>query len=121
MAFDIFKPEEQIQMPVLDTAVVSVIIAEGIKAGAIVDLHSCVEHVNANIDPDIGGNEVQDMFKAVLAEAKKMNSAADAAVLLDQTIDDGVYFTYADIEAFKIKQYGSVEEWKVAVSPEEVV
>jgi hypothetical protein len=117
MTLDIIKPVPKTEQPDISGIDLGVIIAEGVNSGDIEDLHSCVEFVNTKIDPDIGGNEVQGMFKKVVKEAKDMSSKADRLAREGKSVTEieaeltGNNFTYGDIEAMKIEVYGSVENW----------
>jgi hypothetical protein len=122
MTLDIIKPVPKTEQPDISGIDLGAIIAEGVNSGDIEDLHSCVEFVNTKIDPDIGGNEVQGMFKKVVKEAKDMSSKADRLAREGKTVTEitGEYFTFDDIKQMKIEVYGTVTEWKNAMTADEV-
>jgi hypothetical protein len=126
MTLDIIKPVPKTEQPDISGIDLGAIIAEGVNSGDIEDLHSCVEFVNTKIDPDIGGNEVQGMFKKVVKEAKDMSSKADSMARNGATVTKmsaeitGEYFTFDDIKAMKVEVYGSTTEWKNAMTADEV-
>ncbi|RSD36519.1 MAG: hypothetical protein CI952_36 [Methanohalophilus sp.] len=126
MTLDIIKPVPKTEQPDISGIDLGVIIAEGVNSGDIKDLHSCVEFVNSKIDPDIGGNEVQGTFKKVVKEAKDMSSKADSMARNGATVTEmaaeitGDYFTFDDIKQMKIEVYGTVTEWKNAMTTDEV-
>jgi hypothetical protein len=126
MTLDIIKPVPKTEQPDISGIDLGAIIAEGVNSGDIEDLHSCVEFVNTKIDPDIGGNEVQGMFKKVVKEAKDMSSKADRLAREGKTVTEmskevmGEYFTFDDIKAMKVEVYGSTTEWKNAMTADEV-
>jgi len=126
MTLDIIKPVPKTEQPDISGIDLGAIIAEGVNTGDITNLHSCVEFVNTKIEPDIGGNEVQGMFKKVVKEAKEMSSKADRLAREGKTTSEieaeltGDNFTYSDIEAMKVEVYGSVDNWLAAMTADEV-
>jgi hypothetical protein len=122
MTLDIIKPVPKTEQPDISGIDLGAIIAEGVNTGDITNLHSCVEFVNTKIDPDIDGNEVQGMFKKVVKEAKDMSSKADRLAREGKTVTEitGEYFTFDDIKQMKIEVYGTVTEWKNAMTADEV-
>jgi len=122
MTLDIIKPVPKTEQPDISGIDLGATIAEGVNTGDITNLHSCVEFVNTKIDPDIDGNEVQGMFKKVVKEAKEMSSKADRLAREGKTATEitGDYFTFDDIKQMKIEVYGTVTEWKNAMTADEV-
>jgi hypothetical protein len=126
MTLDIIKPVPKTEQPDISGIDLGATIAEGVNTGDITNLHSCVEFVNTKIDPDIGGNEVQGIFKKVVKEAKDMSSKADSMARNGATVTKmateitGEYFTFDDIKQMKIEVYGTVTEWKNAMTADEV-
>ena len=126
MTLDIIKPVPKTEQPDISGIDLGATIAEGVNTGDITNLHSCVEFVNTKIEPDIGGNEVQGMFKKVVKEAKEMSSKADRLAREGKTVTEmateitGEYFTFDDIKQMKIEVYGTVTDWKNAMTADEV-
>jgi hypothetical protein len=126
MTLDIIKPKPVEEQEDLSNVDLPAIVAAGINQGDIVDLHSCVEFVNTQIEPDISGDDVEGTFKAIVKEAKEMSAKADKLAKEGKTTSEieaeleGDNFTYSDIEAMKIEVYGSVENWFSKMTADEV-
>jgi hypothetical protein len=126
MTLDIIKPKPVEEQEDLSNVDLPAIVAAGINQGDIVDLHSCVEFVNTQIEPDISGDDVEGTFKAIVKEAKEMSAKADKLAREGKSVTEieaeltGNNFTYGDIEAMKIEVYGSVENWLAKMTEDEV-
>ena len=126
MTLDIIKPKAVEEQNDLSNVDLPNIIASGVNQGDIVDLHSCVEFVNTQIEPDISGDDVEGTFKAIVKEAKRMSSDADKLAREGKSVSEieaeitGEYFTFDDIKAMKVEVYGSTTEWKNAMTADEV-
>lgn len=126
MTLDIIKPKPVEEQEDLSNVDLPAIVAAGVYQGDIVDLHSCVEFVNTQIEPDISGDDVEGTFKSIVKEAKRMSSDADKLAREGKTITEmsaeitGEYFTFDDIKAMKVEVYGSTTEWKNAMTTDEV-
>jgi hypothetical protein len=126
MTLDIIKPKPVEEQPTLSDIDSGVLIAQGMIDGKIFDLHSCVEYVNSQVEPDISGDDVEGMFKKLSKEAKEMSSKADRLAREGKTVTEmskevmGEYFTFDDIKAMKVEVYGSTTEWKNAMTADEV-
>jgi hypothetical protein len=126
MTLDIIKPKPVEEQEDLSNVDLPAIVAAGVNQGDIVDLHSCVEFVNTQIEPDISGDDVEGTFKAIVKEAKEMSAKADKLAREGKTTSEieaeleGDNFTYPDIEAMKVEVYGSVENWLAKMTEDEV-
>jgi hypothetical protein len=126
MTLDVIKPKPVEEHNDLSNVDLPAIIAAGVNQGDIVDLHSCVEFVNTQIEPDISGDDVEGTFKSIVKEAKRMSSDADKLAREGKTITEMSaeitceYFTFDDIKAMKVEVYGSTTEWKNAMTTDEV-
>ena len=126
MTLDIIKPKPVEEQNDLSNVDLPAIVAAGINQGDIVDLHSCVEFVNTQIEPDISGDDVEGTFKSIVKEAKRMSSDADKLAREGKSVTEieaeltGNNFTYGDIEAMKIEVYGSVDNWLAKMTADEV-
>jgi hypothetical protein len=126
MTLDVIKPKPVEEQEDLSNVDLPAIVAAGVYQGDIVDLHSCVEFVNTQIEPDISGDDVEGTFKSIVKEAKRMSSDADKLAREGKSVTEieaeltGNNFTYGDIEAMKIEVYGSVAEWQAAMTSSEV-
>lgn len=126
MTLDIIKPKPVEEHEDLSNVDLPTIVAAGVNQGDIVDLHSCVEFVNTQIEPDISGDDVEGTFKAIVKEAKRMSSDADKLARDGMTTSEIEIelsgennFTYSDIEAMKVEVYGSVENWLAKMTEDE--
>ena len=126
MTLDIIKPKAVEEQKDLSNVDLPAIVAAGINQGDIVDLHSCVDFVNTQIEPDISGDDVEGTFKAIVKEAKEMSAKADKLARDGKSVTEieaeltGNNFTYSDIEAMKIEVYGSVDNWLAKMTEDEV-
>jgi len=126
MVLEIIKPVQKPEQPSLDGIDLGATIASGMNLGEITNLHSCVEYVNTQIEPDVGGSAVEGTFKKVLKEAKDMSSQADRLAREGKTIPEmeneisGEHFGFTTIKNMKIEVYGSVDNWLAKMTADEV-
>jgi len=128
MTLDVIKPKPVEEQNDLSNVDLPAIIAAGVNRGDIVDLHSCVEFVNTQIEPDISGDDVEGTFKSIVKEAKRMSSDADKLAREGKTIPEIVavlenyedHFLIADLQTMKVEVYGSVAKWQAAMTNSEV-
>jgi len=120
MTLDILKTTTE-QVTLVSVSEATPYIIEGLLSGDILDLHSCVEYVNARVDPDVNGDAVKGIFNTMVKELRRMNSEADNMASQGATVDEmeaaitGEYFTFDNIKEFKIAVYGSTVAWKAAM------
>jgi hypothetical protein len=126
MTLDIIKPKPVEEQEDLSNVDLPAIVAAGVNQGDIVDLHSCVEFVNTQIEPNISGDDVEGTFKAIVKEAKEMSAKADKLARDGMTTSEIEIelsgennFTYSDIEAMKVEVYGSVDNWLAKMTEDE--
>lgn len=114
--YDIINPVASVAVEKIDPVRAEELVLAGIKTGYITDIHSAVEYANSVVEEVVNGSDIEGLFNRIVAELRLMNAKIDNAVRTNtDNPEDGKYFMVADILAFKIDQYGSVEAYKEAM------
>lgn len=118
MTFDMIKPiftEEEF----FNSVAAKTTIIAGIIDGSIRNLHDAVKSSNVK-----NGGQIKSIFRELGNEARMLSNLADSLIKEGKTADyiitevnkAAINFNAMDIKTMKIEVYGSVIEWKQAMS-----
>jgi len=126
MTFEIIKPSVNLNST-------NAVVQDGIDAlitglvdGTVVDIHTAVECVNAELGTNLNGARVRPYFKALYKELKGFDAKADELARDGKGIPQIVTalsnyednFKISDLQKMKVEVYGSVAEWLEAMQGE---
>lgn len=119
MTFKIIKPKHVKKPKPIDTTTVKTKLIEGLTNDIIVDIHTAVEYTGAE-----NGSQVRGMLLSLKKELEKLSTKADELLREGKTKDEIVNtlssmssnFSVNDIIKYKIEVYGSISNWKKAIT-----
>jgi len=119
MTFKIIKPKSVKKPKPIDTTIVKTKLIEGLTNDSIVDIHTAVEYIGVE-----NGSQVRGMLLSLKKELEKLSTKADELLREGKTKDEIVNtlssmssnFSVNDIIKYKIEVYGSISNWKKAIT-----